>query len=290
MTTPDGPNLARDLDAGPFRAEPETRLPPAPVQRGANPSTLLGAAHPDRTFLPIPHLDIDGDPVWTTPVEPGYPAIELWTSLRDRYHETGLWPLIATTETCRDLGDIASIYTMPAGTSDYDADSRDWLIDALTRIQPRDDDNSFVPRDERDWSDAEFDRAREHFRTFDSADIWSVIGTGYDRIVLVPATRPWLVPGRLRWLGACNHGLGWRDHATILRRWYTLWHTELIALDHDMMWLKHLQPMADRTAATEAALETVLYCPDALDVGPGDGTLDRLAKALLEPVWGLRWD
>ncbi|WP_280202394.1 DUF4253 domain-containing protein [Nocardia cyriacigeorgica] len=97
-------------------------------------------------------------------------------------------------------------------------------------------------------------------------------------------------PGRLGWFGACNcnYGIGWRDHARILRRWQHLWRVDLVALDRDTMWLRHMQPITDRNAALAAAMEAFLYCSDT--VNSDHETLDNLAKWFLEPMWRLWWD
>lgn len=286
--------MAWDFDASPFRTEPAAGSSPVPERTwsGGDLSVLLQIDVHHRPFLRVPGLDLDGESVWVADVEPGYPAVDLWDRLRRLYPVTGFWPIIATSDTLENVGTADSMCTVPTGTTEFDGDSRTWLIDRLTRVQRGGDDTDAFPRGEQDWSEAVFDRVGEDFRSFGWTDIWEAVGYTYHRMLLVPVARPWLVPGRLGWMGACNYDLGWRDHATILRRWQTLWRVELVALDRDVMWLRHLEPITERASALEAALEAALYCPDAIDEVPYDeeATLDRLAKTLLQPMWRLWWD
>ncbi|WP_280421225.1 DUF4253 domain-containing protein [Nocardia carnea] len=263
-----------------------------PAWSGAELAVLLQMrVHPGRAFRRVPGLDLEGESVWVAGVEPGYPAADLWTRLRGLYPQTGMWPVIATGATCADVGSLGSMYALPSTTVELDTDSRAWLLDKLTRLPSTGDATEAFPRSEQDWSQAVFDGAREDFRSFGWTDVWEVAGGAYDRMLLVPAARPWLVPGRLGWLGACNYDFGWRDHATILRRWQAVWSTELVALDRDTMWLRHLEPITAKAPAIEAAREVAVYCPDAInDVDFDDATLDRLATVLLGPMWRLWWD
>ncbi|MEV0297023.1 DUF4253 domain-containing protein [Nocardia sp. NPDC050710] len=281
-----------DFECPPFRPDPGKAVRPAPVWQGDNPGELI--ANPGLAqFLPVRKSVLDGAHVWITLCEPGYEAAGLWQQYRDRYDQTGLWPLFITPETwnsCPTDTDLDfRITTLADVNADSIQDGQDWLDAEYAVEQPHsveDGDPSF--RTDEDWSDPVFAAARQNFHSFDWTDIWETIGKTFYQMLLVPTPYPWLVPGLLGWDGACNAGIGWREHASVLRRWQQLWGSELIALESDMMWLRHLQPVDDRDTALSIALEAYLYCPDA--VNQCHLSLDRLAKAMLEPMWQLWWD
>ncbi|MGW0249302.1 DUF4253 domain-containing protein [Nocardia goodfellowii] len=281
-----------DFGCPPFRSDPVTAVAPARIWRGDDPCDLLDQVGLEQ-FMPVRKSLLDGAEVWITLCEPGYEAATLWQKFRDRYDDTGLWPLLINPETwnaCEtDPGSYYRLGRLADTAASTLLDGQVWLDSqyAAARLEPSEDwDPHF--RGEEDWSDSEFARARENFHSFDWTDVLETIGGVFYQMLLVPTPYPWLVPGMLGWDGACNVDLGWREHATVLRRWQHLWGAELIGLERDMMWLRHMQPIDDKDTALSVALEAYLYCPDA--VNQGHDTLDALAKALLEPLWRFWWD
>ncbi len=287
-----GPHVSLDFDVPPFRPDPDTVARPMPIWRGADPAMLLrGTAYDGQKLRAVARLDQQGTSVWVMEVHRGYEAVDAWETFDARYPQTGLWPVIATDRTCADVADpIEQRYRL--GRVDADPvteDGRSWLYDEFASLLRREGSNEdLVARQDQDWSPAEFARVEENFRNFDWIDIWATVGHEYGHRLLVPAPYPWLVPGRLGWVGACNYGIGWRDHARILRRWQHLWRVDLVAIDRDTIWLRHMQPITDRNTALAAAMEAFLYCSDT--VGSDHQTLDNLAKWFLEPMWRLWWD
>ncbi|MBF6209544.1 DUF4253 domain-containing protein [Nocardia puris] len=235
-------------------------------------------------FAPQPDLDLDGTRVWVTPVEPGYRAADLWTTFRQRYASTGLWPVLTnsyTWSTCALAG--------PPALADVDAQR--WLAAELdarhAEAEAEEDDDDPIPRDDRVTFSAD-DLTPDRHLGFDWSDVWSIVGDELDQLALVPVRYPWDVPGRLAWDGACNHDIDAGAHAAVLRRWTFHWDTELVALELGTMWLRTGRAITTRDEALTAALEAFAYCSDS--VYQDHDTLDALAHRLLQPVWRLWWD
>ncbi|MEU8901302.1 DUF4253 domain-containing protein [Nocardia sp. NPDC048505] len=282
----------RDFDCPPFRPDPTDVPAPAPLWQGTDPRELI--AEPGLAdFKSLRESELNGSHVWITLCEPGYEAAGLWRQYRERYDQTGLWPLLMNPETlnvCERRADPQFRIISQHGLTGHGITAgQDWFDTRYSIENPdaiQDGDPTF--RTEEDWSDPVFAAANSKFGGFDWADILDAVGGTFYQMLLVPAPFPWLVPGVLGWSGALNDNLGWREHASVLRRWQLLWGTELIGLESDMMWLRHIQPIQDRDTALSAALEAFLYCPDS--VHQGHLSLDCLAKALLEPMWRFWWD
>jgi hypothetical protein len=232
----------------------------------ADPVAALAALGVEMPGLLTAHEVGPGMPVWSVPVEPGYPAAELWEAVRAAHEHTGWWPLLTVPDTFRDADEPG--IPVPGDGAAWLTEKADILAD-VPRGGPVEVDAS--DPDAIDWADALDAAVRD-----------------VDRLTLVPAAAGWLVPGRLGWTGACNVDLRGDGHATVLRRWAGRWGAELVGLDLDQMTLRVLDPPADADEALAAAVEAVLYCSDA--VFQGVGTLDALAPAMCLPLWRFWWD
>ncbi|MFC8528840.1 DUF4253 domain-containing protein [Nocardia sp. NPDC057227] len=226
--------------------------------------TELGAAG----FTPVPGTELDGGSVWVAEVASGYPACDLWRTFRDRFEQTGFRPILIEGSTLDHPGEPEAV----AGP-----------LDGAALLTTRDYGDPV--RAEIDLSDAD---DPDRYDGFDWADTWAIIGDEFDRIALVPAAAPWLVPARLGWQGACNADLDGADHAAVLRRWQHLYRAELLAIGFDTIWFRHETPLPGRETALAAAREAFAYCPDA--VHQDYGSLDGVAERLLRPIWRLWWD
>ncbi len=209
-----------------------------------------------------------GGPVWSVPVEPGYPAAELWAAVRAAHRHTGLWPLLAAPDTIYESDHAAESPVVGDGST--------WLTGQAEEFLGE------VPRG------APVDVEENDTDTFDWADALAAVGSGLDRLMLVPATAGWMVPGRLGWAGAVNVEMLGDAHATVLHRWAGRWGAELVGLELDTLTLRVLNPPADADDALAAAVEAVLYCADS--VFQGVGTLEALTPAMCLPLWRFWWD
>ncbi|MFC3960826.1 DUF4253 domain-containing protein [Nocardia jiangsuensis] len=228
----------------------------------------LGAAG----FTRVPGSEQHGGSVWVAEVASGYPACDLWRTFRDRFEQTGFWPILVEGSTLDHPGEPETVPGQLDGAA--------VLTDRATTREYGD-----PVRAEIDLGDAD---DPDRYDGFDWADTWAIIGDEFDRIALVPAAAPWLVPARLGWQGACNAGLDGAEHAAVLRRWHHLYRAELLAIGFDTIWFRHERPLPDRATALAAAREAFAYCPDA--VHQDYGSLDGVAERLLRPIWRLWWD
>ncbi|MGW4126407.1 DUF4253 domain-containing protein [Nocardia sp. NPDC004711] len=226
---------------------------------------------------------VDGGAVWMCEVEPGYQATDLWQRARGVYERTGLWPVL--------LGLIEESLNTPGAqqvVAGAVQDGRAWLERAQVE-GPRDDEG---PRDAEDpilqsaYVLTEEDR---DYDGFDWADAWIAVDEfeEADRLVLVPAPNPWLVPQLLNWSGARDFDLDGADHATLLRRWAGHWGAELLALSEYELVLRVADPPQDDNDALTVALESFLYAPNL--IYKGWESLDELKKRMPAPLWRFLW-
>lgn len=282
--------MSIDTTAPHFRPDGPTPALPAAPGRDETLRALLAAEPALRAAgaEPVSGSEEGGAHLWQAPVAPGYPAADLWSAFRNHFPHTGFWPLLTRAATWSTAVAV-SPYRRSPGAGRETPDGAAWLTERHARLLAdarAEGERNPVPRsapglDEKDYGATEFDG-------FDWADAWSMAGDEFDRLTLVPVAAPWLVPGRLGWSGACNAGLGWSEHAAVLRRWQAAPGAELLALDGDTAWLRHPRPFPDADTALRTALEAYLYCHDAVD--QDHGSLDELARHLSQPLWRLWWD
>lgn len=207
-------------------------------------------------------------PLWSVAVEPGYPAAALWKSVRDVHERTWLWPVLTTGLDWLSEAWSPTTPVVGSGVS--------WFVDRATGVLEE------VPcgvSSKIEPNDPEF---------YDWADALASSGDHLDRLLLVPAASPWLVPGLLGWAGACNQDIDGNAHATVLHRWANYWQAELVALEQRDLTLRVLAPPTDDKQAMAAAVEVAIYCSSI--VFQGHDTLEDLASALCLPLWPLRWN
>jgi Domain of unknown function (DUF4253) len=108
------------------------------------------------------------------------------------------------------------------------------------------------------------------------------------RILLVPAKSDSELPAYLKW-GAWNECPEAQVHVAMLRKWKSIYDTELVGLTGEVMNLRVRKRPQNRAEALELALEMFAYCPDI--VVQGTETVEALAASLLESdYWYFWWD
>ena len=216
----------------------------------------------------------NGVVVWRLPATDPYNAADLWSRLRALHPQTGLWPVLATTEFWERFGDEQ------VDASPDPEDGRRWLerrllgedgASALADEIPRRSDAPWTPEVDLDWQ-----------------DMLAASDDAPQDIVLVPAAASWQVPHALAWDGAVNSNILGHDHTAVLRRWSANYGAELVLLGSDVMALAVARPPRNRDSALLVAAEVVTYCPDS--VFQGAGSLDALASTLSAPAWFFWWD
>ncbi|MFJ9365878.1 DUF4253 domain-containing protein [Nocardia sp. NPDC101769] len=226
---------------------------------------------------------VGGCTVWMCEVEPGYPATDLWQRARGVYERTGLWPVL--------LGLIEASLNAPGDQQVAAAavqDGRAWLERAQVE-GPRDAEGPCDDEDPILLSTYVLTEEDRDYEGFDWADAWIAVDEleEADRLALVPAPNPWLVPHLLNWSGARDFDLDGADHATLLRRWAGHWGAELIALSEYELVLRVANPPQDDNEALTVALEWFLYAPNL--VYKGWGSLDELKRRVPAPLWRFLW-
>lgn len=211
-----GRRQLRALPVPPFGADPASSVPVRTSIPDDPAAVLAGRAVTLPAALQMTYA-ATGLPVWTMPVEPGYPATEVWESVRAAHPHTGLWPVLASDRTLpQTAAEPAEVPPPPVAS-----DGATWMAgraaDVLDEL-PRGPAPAWTSWEDFDWADA-----------------LAALDDPLDRLMLVPAGAGWLVPGLLGWDGAVNVGLGGAEHATVLRRWAGRWQAELVALQFDVL-------------------------------------------------------
>ncbi|OHV06517.1 DUF4253 domain-containing protein [Mycobacterium talmoniae] len=270
------PEYFPPLGVPPFRSDPTVSVP-APVAPPPEPAEAFAAR--GMNLVDVTRHDgvlLFGMPLWTASVEPGPDAAAGWESARALFPHTGLWPVLITERTWHRIGEQG--VPGPVNLLSAELDGARWLarrFAAATEDEPmpRSSAGDFLRTERPDWRS---DWARGY-------DV-----DRYRQLALVPAPAQWLVPGLLQWSGAVNYDVAGLEHATMLRRWFGRWATELVALDNETMTLRAGKPPVDPATALQCAVEAYLYCPDTLDPHP-DG-VDVLTPWLTGPLWSFWWD
>lgn len=216
-----------------------------------------------------------GTSVWAGTVESGSAATELWSIVRNRYEQTGWWPLLIEPWAWHRIKSTAAL-------PNTDLDGTTWLAQRWAECTEACDDpklgaitstaGPFHPHNEV-WTERW--AARNERRP-------------YTELALVGAPYPWLVPALLGWRGAVNMQLTGREHAAVLRHWSTRWGAEPLAFGEETMHLRVRRPPRTVAAASTAALEGWLYCPDTCEGGQyGEIPMARGFTSSLWPFW---WD
>ncbi|WKG06115.1 DUF4253 domain-containing protein [Mycolicibacterium sp. HK-90] len=259
----------------PFSPDPDSAAPVA-VRPPTDPASAFAAFGVELSTL-TRHDDVLAPhaPMWTLSVDPSGPGVSLWESVRARFSDTGLWPVLLTDRTWHRIGLDGIADDTPVLTAALDGarwlenEFRDRTADCdIARAEI-----SFRPRTGGDWKQSfvDFDHRRE-----------------YTTLALVPTPADWYVPGLLQWSGAVNSDVLGIGHAAVLRRWAHRYRTEVIALGDEFLTLRASAPPADEAAGLAAALEAWMYCDDAVNTQAG--SLDALASMLTDQLWTFWWD
>lgn len=219
-------------------------------------------------------------------------ALREWRLWRERFPETGRWPLLVTSQLpfeddlrlpvaapaiCREQ----ETYAAALGELDLD----DWL--ARWRLR---------------WG-ADYEGGSWRPETGYAEDGFCLLETEREiALALVPAAEPWevaryLPAGLERWRHGESTPL---VRGRLLRRWHRRWRAEVVATDLDAcLELAAVAGPTTREEATALAWEQIAYCDDMLDDqtlfhrerGRPEMLLDDLASALTRSrVWWLWWD
>lgn len=205
--------------------------------------------------------------VWTQPVPPGSNPGALWLGHRERFAQSGLWPLLV------DDDFWEAVELAPFDTDPF-ADTRA-LLRRLVVDYPGTDGATRGPMPEPVVDD----------RTPEQIIISSEEPT---TLLLVPARACWVVPQLLGWDGSVNYSVLGREHTAVLGRWAALYGAEPFGLTRDVAQLLVTRPPTDERSRLEAAAEIWAYCPDTVDQGVG--TLENLTQMAGGRQWWLWWD
>lgn len=224
---------------------------------------------------------------WTTieTVSP-HQAFTRWGEHRDRFSETGLWPVFLTTNFVED-------FESPSGVVG------EGLEDILAKAAEIDTDEFLAQRiadmkeDYELWQEKTWDGVRE----FDvDAVIPSVHPTteiAVERILgvrregvplsLVPCRVPWHVPAILNF-GGWNECPSSAEHVAVLRDWHTRYGAEPLVIGYDTLVLR-VRPVSAPAEAKRVAIQHLAYDPD-IDMVDEETVGDVLGAS----VWSFWWD
>lgn len=267
----------------PLGAPPFDPDPPIPALRPVPPPVDPQAAYAE-LGIELTGLTRHDDllahhgPLWTVPARPGAATATQWLQLRGVYQQTGLWPVLMTATTWHrigpDLGD-------PIGPELLGArlDGAAWLS---TELQDR------IEQDELELPRAVVEAEMYSMSWWNEFNGLAGLDHRFDTIALIPTPAPWYVPGLLQWSGAANSCIDGVGHAAVLRRWFSRWGVEPLAIEDETLILRVDDPPGSTAESLTAALEKYLYCVDS--VLQDAGSIDTLANWARRRIWRLWWD
>lgn len=209
-------------------------------------------------------------------------AYARWRYHRDRFAQTGLWPVIFAPE---DEANILDTFELNRGATAEGRDAERIFADGLENLRADEEDEEFEPMD------LDFDAASLEFEEGDRSPETQIAAIadakGDLRIALLPCRESWEAPLAMGF-GNWNDCPPPADHAAVLREWHTRHGAEPVAMGHDTIELL-VRPIEDQEEAKRTAIEQYAYCPDIVE--QGIGTVEALAAGLLgAPVWFFWWD
>lgn len=207
-------------------------------------------------------------------------AFARWEEHRNRFGETGLWPMIFLAERM-DLIE-SNFRDQGAGVEDHIAmglnlDIQDFFSGIL----------GDYAEDEEFEMDLDFDPSGLVPDGIDN-DLEAIVQSGEDHwIALLPCHEPWEA------LAVLGYG-GWNGcpmpavHVAVLREWHSRHEAVPLMLGGDTLQLI-VRPIEDPEEAKRVAIEQYAYCSDIVDQGVG--SVEDLAASLLgSSVWFFWWD
>ncbi len=216
-------------------------------------------------------------------------AFAQWQAHRDRFAETGLWPVLVPAESVERIR--ASIAEqVPAVEEDIAVGGR---LDAQAYLA-----KSLARRREEMEEDGDWDEEDDQDLDFEAIDPGQIerppveeqifaLREGGIALALVPCAEPWEVPAVLGY-GGWNSCPEPAQHVAVLRRWQERHGAEPLVFGDDTVELL-VRPLEDPEEAKLVAIEQYAYCEDIVD--QGTDSVEELAATLLgAAVWFFWWD